>query len=55
MMGYPEGWVEGLTRAQALKALGNSVVPRQGEAAVCLLEKALHELVMPAARTKGRM
>jgi DNA (cytosine-5)-methyltransferase 1 len=40
MMGYPSGWVDGLTRTQALKALGNAVVPQQGEAAIRLLEAA---------------
>lgn len=39
-MGYPAGWVDGLTRTQALKALGNAVVPQQGAAAVALLEDA---------------
>lgn len=39
-MGYPEGWVDGLTRTQALKALGNAVVPQQGAAAIRLLEDA---------------
>jgi hypothetical protein len=34
MMGYPEGWTAGLTRTQALKALGNAVVPQQGLAAL---------------------
>jgi len=32
MMGLPEGWIKGMTRTQALKALGNAVVPRQGTA-----------------------
>lgn len=54
-MGHDEGWVDGLTRAQALKALGNAVVPQQGKAAIRLLEDALHQPVMPTARTKGRM
>lgn len=40
MMGYPAGWVDGLTRTQALKALGNAVVPQQGLAAISLLEAA---------------
>lgn len=40
MMGYPEGWVAGLTRTQALKALGNAVVPQQGYAALCELVPA---------------
>ena len=34
MMGLPEGWTEGMTRTQALKALGNAVVPQQGAAAL---------------------
>jgi DNA (cytosine-5)-methyltransferase 1 len=38
MQGYPEGWTAELTRTQALKALGNAVVPQQGEAAIRLLE-----------------
>lgn len=33
MMGFPPGWVDGLTRAQALKALGNAVVPHVAELA----------------------
>ena len=40
MMGLPVGWVsdvEGVTRKQALKALGNGVVPAQGEAALRIL------------------
>lgn len=40
MQGYPEGWTAELTRTQALKALGNAVVPQQGEAAIRLLEAA---------------
>ena len=37
MMGLPEGWVTdtpGITRNEALKALGNGVVPQQCEAAL---------------------
>jgi len=34
MMGFPEGWTADLTRTQALKALGNAVVPVQGAAAL---------------------
>ena len=34
MMGFPEGWTADLTRTQALKALGNAVVPAQGAAAL---------------------
>lgn len=37
MMGYPLGWVDGLTRTQKLKALGNAVVPQQGLAALAEL------------------
>lgn len=40
MMGYPEGWVDGLNRTAALKALGNAVVPQQGEAALRILTGA---------------
>ena len=29
MMGLPPGWTEGMNRTQALKALGNAVVPQQ--------------------------
>lgn len=38
MMGYPEGWVDGLNRTKALKALGNAVVPQQALAALRELE-----------------
>lgn len=34
MMGYPKGWVDGLNRTQALKALGNAVMPQQALAAL---------------------
>ena len=37
MMGFPAGWTDGLTRTQALKALGNAVVPQQGAAALEVL------------------
>ena len=33
MMGWPDGWTEGASRAQRLKMLGNGVVPRQAIAA----------------------
>lgn len=36
-MGYPEGWVDGLSRTQALKALGNAVVSQQALAALAEL------------------
>ena len=29
MMGFPEGWVDGMARTVALKALGNAIVPQQ--------------------------
>ena len=34
MMGFPEGWVDGLSRTAAIRGLGNAVVPRQGEYAI---------------------
>jgi hypothetical protein len=34
MMGFPQGWTEGMSRTQALKALGNAVVPQQAVAAI---------------------
>lgn len=37
MQGYPEGWVAGMSRTQALKALGNAVVPQQALAALAEL------------------
>jgi len=43
MMGYPSGWVADLSRTQALKALGNAVVPQQGFAALCELVPAHFE------------
>lgn len=33
MMGFPEGWVDAIPRAQQLKCLGNAVVPQQAVAA----------------------
>jgi DNA (cytosine-5)-methyltransferase 1 len=39
MMGFPAGWTDGMTRTQALKALGNAVVPQQGSAALRLLDE----------------
>ena len=35
----PAGWVEGMTRTQSLKALGNAVVPQQAIAAVNVLAR----------------
>lgn len=46
MMGLPDGWVTdtpGLTRNEALKALGNGVVPQQGAAALTHLLRLTHE------------
>lgn len=37
MMGFEEGWVDGLTRTAALRCLGNAVVPLQGAAALSIL------------------
>lgn len=34
MMGFPQGWTDAMTRTQALKALGNAVVPQQAIAAL---------------------
>jgi DNA (cytosine-5)-methyltransferase 1 len=40
MMGYPAGWVDGLTRTQALRALGNAVVQQQAALALDVLVPA---------------
>lgn len=37
MQGFPIGWTEGMTRTQALKALGNAVVPQQAALALSML------------------
>jgi len=37
MMGFPAGWVDGVSRTQALKMLGNAVVPAQAALALRLL------------------
>jgi DNA (cytosine-5)-methyltransferase 1 len=37
MQGFPSGWTEGMSRTQALKALGNAVVPQQAAFALSLL------------------
>jgi DNA (cytosine-5)-methyltransferase 1 len=34
MMGFPERWTAGMNRTQALKALGNAVVPLQAVEAI---------------------
>lgn len=39
MMGYPPGWLDGLTRTQALRAAGNAVCPQQAALALALLEE----------------
>lgn len=39
MMGLPEGWTDDLSRTQALKALGNAVVPQQAYAALEILDE----------------
>ena len=48
MMGLPEGWVTdtpGITRNEALKALGNGVVPQQGAAALTHLLNLTQERI----------
>jgi DNA (cytosine-5)-methyltransferase 1 len=42
MMGYPEGWVTDVTdrRTDALRMLGNAVVPQQAELALRMLLEA---------------
>jgi DNA (cytosine-5)-methyltransferase 1 len=37
MMGFPAGWTAGMSRTQALKALGNAVMHQQAELALSLL------------------
>lgn len=37
MQGFPTGWTEGMARTQALKALGNAVVPQQAALALGML------------------
>lgn len=39
MMGFPEGWTDGMTRRQALHAYGNAVLPLQAVAAVVELDR----------------
>ena len=39
MMGFPAGWTDGMTRTQALKALGNAVVWPQAYAAFTALRE----------------
>jgi hypothetical protein len=38
MMGLPSGWVEGLSRREALRAIGNAVCPQQALLALRLLD-----------------
>jgi DNA (cytosine-5)-methyltransferase 1 len=40
MMGFSPGWVDGLSWTQAMRALGNAVVPQQGAAALRVLAVA---------------
>ncbi len=44
MMGYPAGWVDGISRTAALRCLGNAVVPQQGVAALTALTAAWQEV-----------
>ena len=37
MQGFPPGWTEGMSRTQALKALGNAVVHQQAIHALGML------------------
>jgi DNA (cytosine-5)-methyltransferase 1 len=39
MMGFPAGWTEGMSRTQALKALGNAVVSQQAILALSMLSQ----------------
>jgi DNA (cytosine-5)-methyltransferase 1 len=39
MMGFPPSWTDRSTRTQALKQLGNAVVPQQGAAALSILKE----------------
>ncbi len=47
MMGLPDGWVTdaGVTRSQALKILGNGVVPQQAAFALAILEDQVRQPV----------
>ena len=47
MMGLPDGWVTdaGVTRSQALKILGNGVVPQQAALALEVLAAQAAEAV----------
>lgn len=57
MMGLPAGWVTdvpGVTRNEALKLLGNGVVPQQAHAAVTsLLEAAANATAPPSVADEG--
>ena len=50
LMGFPEGWVNGVSRTQALKMLGNAVVPAQAALAMRLLT----EQTLVSAKPKNR-
>jgi DNA (cytosine-5)-methyltransferase 1 len=39
MQGFPQGWTDGMSRTQALKALGNAVVPQQATRAMTILSE----------------
>lgn len=45
MMGFPSGWTEGMSRTQALKALGNAVVPQQAFVALQVLMEEIYPQV----------
>lgn len=49
MMGYPEGWTDGLRRNQQLKAIGNAVCPQQGAYALRILADAWADMLKEAA------
>lgn len=40
MMGFPDGWTDGVAKTHRLRMLGNAVVPAQGVLALSLLEAA---------------
>ncbi len=51
MMGFPEGWTAGMSRTQALKALGNAVVPQQAILALSMLSHVEEEWDAASATT----
>ena len=55
LMMLPEGWVtgvEGITRAQALKILGNGVVPPQAKLAFLIILETLKNFSDSGSKTK---